>query len=64
MTGFGRAEASEAGINVVCEVKSLNGRYLDLDIRLPRFLYELDASLRKILQAKLERGSGTMMFNI
>ena len=64
MTGFGRAEASEAGINVVCEVKSLNGRYLDLDIRLPRFLYELDASLRKILQEKLERGSVTMMFNI
>ncbi len=64
MTGFGRAEAAEAGINVVCEVKSLNGRYLDLDIRLPRFLYELDAALRKMLQEKLERGSVTMMFNI
>ncbi len=64
MTGFGRAEASDAGIKVVCEVKSLNGRYLDLDIRLPRFLHELDAPLRKLLQEKLERGSVTMMFNI
>ncbi|MFN5217810.1 MAG: YicC/YloC family endoribonuclease [Sphingomonadales bacterium] len=64
MTGFGRSEAAEAGIKVVCEVKSLNGRYLDLDIRLPRFLYELDAPLRKMLQEKLERGSVTMMFNI
>lgn len=64
MTGFGRAEAADAGIKVICEVKSLNGRYLDLDIRLPRFLYELDASLRKMLQEKLERGSVTMMFNI
>jgi len=64
MTGFGRAETNEAGIKVICEVKSLNGRYLDLDIRLPRFLYELDASLRKLLQEKLERGSVTMMFNI
>lgn len=64
MTGFGRAEASDAGIKVVCEVKSLNGRYLDLDIRLPRFLYELDAPLRRLLQEKLERGSVTMMFNI
>lgn len=64
MTGFGQSEAAEAGIKVVCEVKSLNGRYLDLDIRLPRFLYELDAPLRKMLQEKLERGSVTMMFNI
>lgn len=64
MTGFGRAEAIDAGIKVVCEVKSLNGRYLDLDIRLPRFLYELDAAIRKLLQEKLERGSVTMMFNI
>ncbi|MFN4914943.1 MAG: YicC/YloC family endoribonuclease [Sphingomonadales bacterium] len=64
MTGFGRSEASDAGIKVVCEVKSLNGRYLDLDIRLPRFLYELDAAIRKMLQEKLERGSVTMMFNI
>ncbi|MEY4110653.1 MAG: hypothetical protein RLZZ46_1008 [Bacteroidota bacterium] len=64
MTGFGRAESSEAGIKVVCEVKSLNGRYLDLDIRLPRFLNELDAALRKMMQEKLERGSATMIFNI
>jgi uncharacterized protein (TIGR00255 family) len=64
MTGFGRSEAAEAGIKVVCEVKSLNGRYLDLDIRVPKFLYELDAPLRKMLQEKLERGSVTMMFNI
>ncbi|MBM3400191.1 MAG: YicC family protein [Bacteroidetes bacterium] len=64
MTGFGRSESTDAGIKVVCEIKALNGRYLDLDIRLPRFLYELDAALRKLLQEKLERGSVTMMFNI
>lgn len=64
MTGFGRSESTDAGIKVVCEIKALNGRYLDLDIRLPRFLYELDAALRKLMQEKLERGSVTMMFNI
>ena len=64
MTGFGRAEGTGAGIKVVCEVKSLNGRYLDTDIRLPRFLFELDAPLRKMVNEKLERGTVTMTFNI
>jgi uncharacterized protein (TIGR00255 family) len=64
MTGYGRAEAGGAGIKAVCEIKSLNGRYLDIDIRLPRYLMEIDADLRRILGEKLERGSVTVVFNI
>jgi uncharacterized protein (TIGR00255 family) len=64
MTGYGRAEASGAGIKAVCEMKSLNGRYLDIDIRLPRYLMEIDADLRRMLGEKLERGSVTVVYNI
>lgn len=64
MTGYGRAETTGAGIKAVCEIKSLNGRYLDIDIRLPRYLMEIDADLRRMLGEKLERGSVTVIFNL
>lgn len=64
MTGFGRAEGQAAGLKAVCEIRSLNGRYLDADIRLPKFLFEIDPQIRRLLNEKLERGSVTMVFNI
>lgn len=64
MTGYGRAEGQSAGIKVVCEIRSLNGRYLDIDLKLPRFLYEVDPEIRRILTQVLERGSVTVIYNI
>lgn len=64
MTGFGRAEGSFEGLKVTCEMKSLNGRYLDCDIRIPRYLMEIDPVIRKMLTEKLERGSVTVLFNL
>lgn len=64
MTGYGRAEGQSAGIKVVCEIRSLNGRYLDIDLKLPRFLYEVDPEIRRILTQMLERGSVTVIYNI
>jgi uncharacterized protein (TIGR00255 family) len=64
MTGYGRAGGEAYGLKVNCEIRSLNGRYLDTDLRLPKFLYELDPPLRRILTDKLDRGSVTVLFNI
>lgn len=64
MTGFGRAEGALDGLKVTCEMKSLNGRYLDVDLRLPRFLMEIDPEIRKMLTEKLDRGSVTVVFNL
>lgn len=64
MTGYGRAEGEAHGLKVTCEIRSLNGRYLDIDLRLPKFLYEIDPELRRMLSAKLERGTVTVLFNI
>lgn len=64
MTGYGRAEGELNGVKATCEIRSLNGRYLDADIRLPKFLYEIDPEIRRILAEKLERGSVTVIFNI
>ena len=44
MTGFGRAESNLSGFNISIQIKSVNHRYGDFSIRLPRiygFLEEL-----------------------
>lgn len=64
MTGYGRAEGQEAGLKAVCEIRSLNGRYIDIDLKLPRFLFEIDPELRRTLTELLERGSVTVIYNI
>jgi uncharacterized protein (TIGR00255 family) len=36
MTAFGRAVGSGSGKNFVCEIRSVNNRYLDCSVKLPR----------------------------
>lgn len=64
MTGFGRAQVETSQLRAVCEIRALNGRYFEADLRLPKFLYELDPQIRRLLNEKLERGSITCSFNI
>jgi uncharacterized protein (TIGR00255 family) len=56
MTGFGQAEGSAAGWRCTAELRSVNGRYLDLRLRLPAGLAQLDEPLRKRIKAGCERG--------
>jgi uncharacterized protein (TIGR00255 family) len=56
MTGFGRGEATgETGV-VVVEARSVNHRHLDVALRLPRTLASREADVRRLIQARLERG--------
>ncbi len=57
MTGFGRAEATVSGRQVVVEIKSLNGKQFDMITKLPPILryYELD--IRNLLNNLLMRGT-------
>ncbi len=56
MTGFGSAEAVENGTSVKVEVQSVNGRFLDLKVKLPKCFYEYEGEIRKIAQDYIERG--------
>ncbi|WP_255233390.1 YicC/YloC family endoribonuclease [Aliifodinibius salipaludis] len=56
MTGFGRGEASENGIAVTVELKSVNSRYLDISLRLPQSLQDKELDIKEILQEHVERG--------
>ncbi len=56
MTGFGRGMAEKDGRQFTVELKSVNHRFLDLGMRLPRTLSFLEDALRKGIGAKVVRG--------
>lgn len=64
MTGFGRGMVESEQTKVTCEIKALNGRYFDAEIRLPKYLAELDPIVRKFLSDKLTRGTITVSYHI
>ncbi|MDH5752415.1 MAG: YicC family protein [Deltaproteobacteria bacterium] len=56
MTGFGRAEATASGWRGSAEVRSVNGRHLDIRLRLPGGMNYLEEPFKKIIRTRLERG--------
>lgn len=56
MTGFGRFEASEGDRKVTVEIKSVNHRYLELGIKVPKKLNFLEGDIRNELKKYVERG--------
>ena len=56
MTGFGQASASIGNLSITVEIKSLNSKYMDLSIRLPRLYSEKELEVRNLATDKLERG--------
>lgn len=56
MTGFGRSEYSVNGREYVVEIKSINHRYLDINIRLPRQFSFLEDYTRKVVSKTISRG--------
>lgn len=56
MTGFGRSEIITDDYRVLVEIKSVNHRYLDLSIKMPRKFNALEAKLRTLLKKYIERG--------
>ena len=56
MTGFGQASIAVEDGAVLVEAKSLNSKFLDLNLRLPRFFSEKELEVRSIITDKLERG--------
>ena len=56
MTGYGKGLAQEGDLSVEVEIKSLNNRYLDLSLRLPRFLSAKELEIREKVKNKIKRG--------
>ncbi|MCD6160846.1 MAG: YicC family protein [candidate division Zixibacteria bacterium] len=56
MTGYGCAETALDDYKIVVEISSVNNRYLDMQIRTPKTLMELEQKIKKLLSAKVKRG--------
>jgi uncharacterized protein (TIGR00255 family) len=63
MTGFGRGAVTEANFNVSVELKTVNNRYLDLNLRLPLELQMLEAPIKKLISSRLSRGRIEVFLN-
>ena len=56
MTGFGRCEVAEEQRKFTVELKGVNHRYLDVNIRMPKKLNFFEASIRNLLKQYAQRG--------
>ncbi len=56
MTGFGRGKLCESGLEVTVELKSVNHRYLDLSLKMPRRFNCFESRIRQFLKSYFERG--------
>ena len=64
MTGFGRAQSDQSCKNSISvEIKSVNNRYLDVNVRVPKFMSSLEEEIRKIVKYKLSRGKVDVFVN-
>ena len=56
MTGYGRGEASSGGVKAAVELRSVNGRFLEVSTRLPRSLTLREGEIKEIVRQKISRG--------
>ena len=63
MTGFGRGASAGENFAVSVEIKTVNNRFLDLNLRLANELQNLEANLKRLIQARLSRGRVDVFVN-
>ena len=56
MTGYGKGEYAEGGLELTCEIKTVNNRYLDVSIKAPRIFAAYEDVIRSLVKEKLTRG--------
>lgn len=56
MTGYGSAKGTVEGLNISAELKSVNNRYLDVSVRLPRGFLFAEEAIKAAVQQHISRG--------
>jgi uncharacterized protein (TIGR00255 family) len=56
MTGFGQTSADDGQSKIYVEIKCLNSKFLDLNLRLPKLFSDREPEIRNMISEKLERG--------
>ncbi len=64
MTGFGRAEQAVGDKTFLVDIKSLNGKQFELQLKMPAFLRPFEFEIRKVLSENLGRGTIDCMISL
>ena len=56
MTGFGRGDVESDSIRYTVEIKTVNHRFLDINVKLPSYAFSLEEKIQKMIKDKIERG--------
>ncbi|MCO5289705.1 MAG: YicC family protein [Bacteroidetes bacterium] len=64
MTGYGKTTGEFGGKTISVEIKSLNSKFFDLNLRLPQAYKDKEMELRTLLQKEAERGKMDVIINI
>ncbi len=64
MTGFGRCELSDENRKITVEMKSVNHRYLDVNIKMPKKLNFFESAIRNELKAYIQRGKVDLFISL
>ena len=64
MTGYGKGAYDEGGIELTCEIKTVNNRYLDASIKAPRLFAAYEETLRSLIKEKLTRGHADVFISL
>jgi uncharacterized protein (TIGR00255 family) len=63
MTGYGKGQASSETVSLTVEIRSVNHRYSDVSIKVPRALMSLESDMKKRVTARLARGKIDVFIN-
>lgn len=63
MTGYGKASIEENNRNYQVEIKTINHRYLDISVKMPRILSYLEEEIKKEISTKIKRGKVDVFIN-
>ena len=64
MTGFGRSEYSDGKRNIICEIRSVNHRYSDITVKMPRRYSFVEDKIKQTVKEKLVRGKVDVSINV
>ena len=64
MTGFGKASGTFQSNKISVEIRSLNSKSMDLNVRMPSLFKELDSAIRKFVSNELGRGKIDVFINL
>ena len=64
MTGFGKADAANRSGKYVVEVSSVNNRFLEVSVRMPRYLSTLESKIRDMISLLVSRGKVNVYINV